>query len=88
MDQLVSAGIQCHYLFIAMDDATSHANRPASGSCDDHVLYGGSRRLKHRYEYGVNFKIAFWPRLCQRLRGLRESRHCEDEHRQDSRSSW
>ena len=56
--QLVSAVSQCHYSFIAMDDATSAANRPASGSCDDHVLYGGSRRLKHRYEYGVNSKAA------------------------------
>jgi len=45
-------------LFATDDDATSHANRPASGSCDDHVLYGGSRRLKHRYEYDVNLKVA------------------------------
>ena len=42
-----------------MDGATSAENQSASGSCDDDVLYGGCRRLKHRYEYGVNSKAAF-----------------------------
>ena len=33
--------------------------RPASGSQGDHVLYGGGRRLKHRYEYCAKSKSAF-----------------------------
>ena len=43
----------------ALDDATSNASRPTSGSQSDHVLYGGSRRLKHRYEYSSTSKSAF-----------------------------
>ena len=43
----------------ALDDATSNASRPTSGSQGDHVLYGGSRRLKHRYEYSSTSKSAF-----------------------------
>ena len=33
--------------------------RPASGSQGDHVLYGGGRRLKHRFEYSLQSKAAF-----------------------------
>ncbi len=41
-----------------VQDTTSTASRPASGSQNDHVLYGGGRRLKHRFEYGPNSKSA------------------------------
>ena len=43
----------------AVDDATAAAKKPASGSQGDHVLYGGSRRLKQRFEYSPNSKSAF-----------------------------
>ena len=43
----------------AVDDATSAAKKPASGSQGDHVLYGGGRRLKQRYEYSPNSRAAF-----------------------------
>ena len=43
----------------AVQDATSSAHGPASGSQGDDAPYGGSRRLKQRFEYGPNSKAAF-----------------------------
>ena len=43
----------------AVQDATSSAHRPASGSQGDDAPYGGSRRLKQRFEYGPKSKAAF-----------------------------
>ena len=36
----------------AVEDATSAASGPASGSLDVDEPYSGSRRLKQRFEYG------------------------------------
>ena len=43
----------------AVRQATSSANRPASGSLGENAPYGGSRREKQRLEYGPNSKSAF-----------------------------
>ena len=43
----------------AVQDATSSAHRPASGSQGCDAPYGGSRRVKQRFEYGPDSKAAF-----------------------------
>ena len=43
----------------AVQDATSSAHRPASGSQGDDASYGGSRRQKQRFEYASKTKAAF-----------------------------
>ena len=43
---------------MAMQGATSQRG-PASGSHNDHVMYGGSRRWNQRYEYSKDSKCGF-----------------------------
>jgi len=43
----------------AVQDATSSANRPASGSQGGDAAYGGSRRVKQRFEYDHKSRAAF-----------------------------